>query len=247
MTAVNPPRALITGAAQRIGAAIAQHLHAQGYDLLLHYRQSLDAAQALATQLNHTRAQSCRLVQADLSQHAEVLQLVKEVKAQGDLNLLVNNAASFYPTPLAEANENAWQELFDTNLKSAFFLCQGLRESLSTREGAIINIIDIHAQRGLLHYPIYSMTKAAMQMLTLSLAKELAPQVRVNGVSPGAILWPEADASLSAEAKQAILDKVLLGRCGRPEDIAEAVGFLAKAGYITGQILAVDGGRSLYS
>lgn len=241
------PRALITGAARRIGACIARRLHQQGYDLILHYRQSSTDAEQLRDELNRQRADSCICLQADLNDMQAVEQLAQAVRQQGPLSLLVNNASTFYPTPLQQAAQSDWDQLINSNLRGPFFLSSTLAPLLEASEGSIVNLVDVHAEKGLGGYPIYSIAKAGVKMMTLSLARELAPAVRVNGVSPGAILWPEADAEMDDAARQAILDKVPLQRTGRPEDIAEAVAFLASAGYITGQILAVDGGRSIFS
>lgn len=240
-------RALITGAARRIGACIARRLHQQGYDLILHYRQSSTDAEQLRDDLNRQRADSCICLQADLNDMQAVEQLAQAVRQQGPLSLLINNASTFYPTPLQQAAQSDWDQLINSNLRGPFFLSSALAPLLEASEGSIVNLVDVHAEKGLGGYPIYSIAKAGVKMMTLSLARELAPAVRVNGVSPGAILWPEADAEMDDTARQAILDKVPLQRTGRPEDIAEAVAFLASAGYITGQILAVDGGRSIFS
>jgi len=245
---MNPaPRALITGAARRIGACIARHLHQAGYDLILHYRHSATDAEQLAEELNAIRPGSCSSLQADLAEMAEVEQLAAEVQATGGLNLLVNNASSFYPTPVGQVSQQDWDALINSNLRAPFFLTQALTPLLKKSQGCVINLVDVHAERGLTGYPVYSIAKAGLKMMTLSLARELAPEVRVNGIAPGPILWPEAEASLSEDARQAVLDKTLLARTGRPEDIAGAVLYLSQAGYVTGQVLAVDGGRSLYS
>lgn len=245
---MNPaPRALITGAARRIGACIARHLHQAGYDLILHYRHSATDAEQLAEELNAIRPGSCSSLQADLAEMAEVERLAAEVQATGGLNLLVNNASSFYPTPVGQVSQQDWDALINSNLRAPFFLTQALTPLLKQTQGCVINLVDVHAERGLTGYPVYSIAKAGLKMMTLSLARELAPEVRVNGIAPGPILWPEAEASLSEEARQAVLDKTLLARTGRPEDIAGAVLYLSQAGYVTGQVLAVDGGRSLYS
>ncbi len=242
------PVTLITGAAQRIGACIATTLHRQGYRILLHYRRSGDSARALEDQLNRQRQDSCRPLQADLNDMAQVERLAASAVVQwGRLDLLVNNASSFYPTPLEQSSQQQWDDLINTNLRGAYFLSAALAGALRAQQGAIVNLVDIHAQRALPGYPIYSIAKAGLQMMTLALAKELAPEIRVNGVAPGPILWPEAAAAIGEEEKQAILEKTLLGRSGTPQDVADAVVFLAGAKFITGQILAVDGGKSLYS
>ena len=242
-----PPVALITGAAQRIGACIARSLHQQGYDLLIHYRQSATEAHALADELNRIRPHSCSYLQADLTDMNEVEHLCGEVIELGRLDLLINNASSFYPTPVEQVTQAAWDDLINSNLRAAFFISTRLSQLITVRKGAIINLVDIHAQRGLKGYPIYSIAKAGLLMMTQSLAKELAPAVRVNGISPGPILWPEAEAALTPEQQQEVVSKTLLQRCGTPQDIADAVLFLSSASYITGQILNVDGGKSLFS
>lgn len=242
------PVALITGAARRIGAAITRQLWQQGYRVIIHCHHSLTEAEQLAQELNSTKTDSACVVQADLNNTTQVSQLAnKALKRWGQLDLLVNNASSFYPTPLEQSSDQQWDDLINSNLKAAYFLSAQLAASLTQQQGCIINLIDIHAQRALPGYPIYSIAKAGLQMMTLSLAKELAPAVRVNGVAPGPILWPEQAAAISPDEQAAIVDKTLLKRAGAPEDIAETVLFLAQQRFITGQIIAVDGGKSLYS
>ncbi|RTE66794.1 pteridine reductase [Amphritea opalescens] len=242
------PVALITGAARRIGATITRQLWQQGYRVIIHCHHSHHEAEQLAKELNSLRADSATVLQADLNSHQQVTQLASQaLDCWRQIDLLINNASSFYPTPLEESTEQQWDELVNSNLKAAYFLCAQLAESLTQQQGCIINLIDIHAQRALPGYPIYSIAKAGLQMMTLSLAKELAPQVRVNGVAPGPILWPEQAAAISSTEQAAIVDKTLLKRTGTPEDIAETVLFLAGQRFITGQIIAVDGGKSLYS
>ncbi len=242
------PVALVTGAAQRIGAVICRTLHQAGYRILIHYRHSEAPAQVLAAELNQQRPDSAATLQADLDDMAQVDTLAAQTLAIfGQLDLLVNNASSFFPTPVTDSSQQQWDQLINSNLRAPYFISAALTPALTERQGCIINLVDIHAQRGLTGYPIYSIAKAGLQMMTMSLAKELAPAVRVNGVSPGAILWPEADAALSEGEKEALLSKVPLGRTGRPEDIAQTVLYLAQAPYISGQIVAVDGGKSLYS
>lgn len=238
--------ALITGAARRIGAHTSRTLHRAGYNLALHYRGSGEAAKALCAELNQARPQSAATFQADLNTLSEVRQLAQNALQQwGRIDVLVNNASSFYPTPLESCDERQWDDLINSNLKGPFFLCQALADTLRQQRGVIVNIADIHGDQPLGNHPIYCIAKAGNRMMTRSLAKELAPQVRVNGIAPGAILWPEHDAELDNEQKQRILDKVPLKRPGGPEDIAQAVLFLAQSGsYMTGQIIAVDGGRS---
>lgn len=245
---MNQPVALITGAARRIGAEIARRLHHQGYRVLIHYNQSRTEAEALLAELNHLEHDSARYLQADLNNHAEVTALANAAIAQwGRVDILVNNASAFFPTPLNQSDEQQWDALINSNLKAPYFLSAALAGTLTQHSGSIINIIDIHAQRALPGYPIYSIAKAGLQMMTLSLAKELAPAIRVNGVSPGPILWPEQEAAINEDEQQAIVDKTLLQRTGSPSDIAAAVLFLTQQTFVTGQILAVDGGKSLYS
>jgi len=237
--------ALITGAARRIGAAIARALHAEGADVAIHYRESGDAANAAAEDLNAMRADSAATFAADLSDLASLNHLVNDVCAwRSRLDILVNNASRFYPTPVGEITEDQWDDLIGTNLKAPLFLSQAALPALRKARGAIINIVDVHSQRPLRNHTVYGPAKAGLAMLTRSLAKDLAPEVRVNGVSPGAILWPEN--GMSGATKDAILEQIPLGRPGTPEDIASAVLFLAKdADYVTGQIIAIDGGRSI--
>jgi pteridine reductase len=237
--------ALITGAARRIGASIARTLHAQGADVAIHYRESGAAANAVAADLNAIRADSAATFAADLTELASLNALVDDVRAwHSRLDILVNNASSFYPTPVGEITEDQWDDLIGTNLKAPLFLSQAAFPALREAGGVIINIVDVHSQRPLKNHTVYGPAKAGLAMLTRSLAKDLAPEVRVNGVSPGAILWPEN--GMSGATKDAILEQVPLGRPGTPEDIANAVLFLAKdADYVTGQIIAIDGGRSI--
>lgn len=240
------PVALITGAAKRVGATLCQALHQAGYNIVIHYNLSSEEATSLADKLNQLRPNSACAIQADLNQMPAIKPLAeKSIKFWGRIDLLINNASSFFPTPVAQSNQDQWEQLINSNLRAPYFLCCALAEELKKRQGSIINLIDIHAQRGLPGHPIYSIAKAGLQMMTMSLAKELAPEVRVNGIAPGAILWPEA--GLSESAQQEILDKVLLQRTGCAEDIAKAALYLTEADYVTGQILAVDGGKSLYS
>ena len=237
--------ALVTGAARRIGAAIVRALHEQGANVAIHYRGSADAAIALADDLNEQRPDSAATFAADLTELASINTLVGNVHDwRGRLDILVNNASSFYPTPIGEVTEEQWEDLVDTNLKAPLFLAQAAMAPLREAQGVIINIVDVHAQRPLRNHAVYGSAKAGLAMLTRSLAKDLAPDVRVNGVSPGAILWPEN--GMSDATKDAILEQIPLGRPGNPEDIANAVLFLARdANYVTGQIIAIDGGRSI--
>jgi len=235
---------LVTGAAHRVGAAMVRSLHAEGANIALHYRYSRAAAQALADELNNQRPNSVQLFQADLANTATLPQLINEAtQAWGQLDVLINNASSFYPTPIGEVNETAWDDLMASNLKAPFFLAQSAAPELTKNQGAIINIVDIHADRPLKGHSVYCMAKAGLVMMTKSLARELGPEVRVNAVAPGAILWPEGIDELG---KQEIVGRTALKRSGSPEDIARAVVYLLRdAHYTTGQILAVDGGRTL--
>jgi len=236
---------LITGAARRIGAAIATRLHNSGADVAVHYRGSADAATELVRKLNAQRPGSAALFEADLVDIASLADLVDEITTwRGRLDVLVNNASSFYPTPPGEITEAHWDDLIGSNLKAPLFLSQAALPELRKSGGTIINIVDIHAQRPLRNHTIYGSAKAGLAMLTRSLAKDLAPDVRVNGVSPGAILWPEDD--MGDATKDAILEQVPLARAGDPDDVAGCVLYLARdATYVTGQIIAVDGGRSI--
>ena len=236
---------LITGAAKRIGAAIARSLHDAGADVAIHWRSSEQEAADLAAELCAIRPESARIFQADLNDTAAIPALVEDVVAwRGRLDCLVNNASSFYPTPLGEITEQDWHDLMGSNLKAPLFLAQSAAPHLREAQGNLINIVDIHAIRPLRDHLTYGPAKAGLAMLTKALARDLAPEVRVNGVSPGAILWPED--GLSDAVKKTILSQVPLERPGDPEDIAGCVRFLVRdATYITGQIIAVDGGRSI--
>ncbi len=237
--------ALITGAAHRIGAQIARTLHEEGMDLVLHYRHSADAARLLKQELDEARGDSVMLLQADLHNTTSFPGLIQRIeKTLGRLDLLVNNASSFYPTRLEEATEQQWTDLIGSNLKAPFFLSRAAARLLTESRGNIVNLVDIHAQRPLKNYPIYSIAKAGNAMLVKALARELGPHVRVNGVAPGAILWP--DQGIAEVTKEQILSRTALKRPGTPLDIARTVLFLVRDGeYITGQIIAVDGGRTL--
>jgi len=237
--------ALVTGSAARIGACIAETLHARGCDVLIHCNSNTEGAEALTSRLNQRRAGSAFAVSADLS-GAQGLELLLDAcrKRWDSLDLLVNNASRFYPTRVGETTAWQWDDLVNSNLRAAYFLSQSLLEPLQATGGSIINILDIHASKPMKNHAVYSIAKAGLQMMTLALARELAPAIRVNGVAPGAILWPENESD--EVSKQAILDRVALQRLGEPEDIASAVAYLGlDAPYVTGQVLAVDGGRSL--
>ena len=241
--------ALITGASARIGAAITCKLHDRGCNVLIHYNANAEAAENLADELNAKRAQSAALVSADLSRMDGVeslaAQTIEALQGWGGcLDVLVNNASRFYPTSNSETRLYEWDDVLNSNLRGPFFLIQALLEPLRDGPGSIINILDIHSDRPMSGHAVYCVSKAGLRMLTMSLARELAPQIRVNGVSPGAILWPERE--LPDAAKETILDRTALKRLGEPDDVASAVTYLAlDAPYVTGEILKVDGGRSL--
>lgn len=246
--AAQPARkvALVTGAARRIGAAIARRLHAEGFDLALHYRHSQADMQALQAELEALRPGSALALQADLAAFDRLPELVaRTVGHFGRLDLLVNNASSFYPTPIGQATPAQWDDLFASNARAPFFLAQAAAPHLKAARGAIVNLVDIHGDQPLAGHALYGMAKAALRMLTKGLALDLAPEVRVNAIAPGAILWP--DSGKSAQAQAALLARVPLGRTGDPGDIAAAVAWLASAdaGYVTGQVLRVDGGRAI--
>ncbi|MDX5362589.1 MAG: pteridine reductase [Pseudazoarcus pumilus] len=242
-----PPVILVTGAARRVGAAIARALHAAGARILLHYRNAAGEAEALAAELNALRPQSAACVRGDLAASGVPQRIAADALAAfGRLDGLVNNASSFFPTALGEIDEAAWDDLIGSNLKGPLFLTQALAPALREAGGAIVNIVDIHAERPFRGYPLYCSAKAGLLGLTRALAVELAPEVRVNGVSPGPIAWPE-DGQYAPAEREAIIADTLLRRQGQPEDIAGAVRFLMlDAPYVTGQILAVDGGRSAH-
>ncbi len=238
--------ALVTGAARRVGAAIVRRLHAAGANVVVHCHRSRSEAGALASELNAIRAASAAVVVADLLDTAALPDLVRQsLAAFGRLDLLVNNASSFYATPLADVDETQWQDLIGSNLKAPLFLVRAAAPSLREQGGAIVNIIDIHSERPMRDHVIYNAAKGGLAALTRALALDLGPRVRVNGVSPGAIVWPEAGAWENTVEREAIIRRTILGRTGEPEDIAGAVLYLAGAPYVTGQILAVDGGRSI--
>ena len=235
---------LITGAVKRVGAAIARRLHRQGALLMLHYRSSERDAHALQAELNAARTDSVALIQADLLDLAGLPEIVKNTISRFErLDALVNNASTFFPTAVGEITHAAWDNLIGTNLRAPLFLSQA--PHLRRTGGAIVNITDIHADRPLKSYVVYSVAKAGLVGLTRSLARELGPEIRVNGVAPGPILWPE-DGSWDEVARQRVISHTLLKRTGDPDDIARAVYyFIAEAPYVTGQIIAVDGGRSI--
>jgi pteridine reductase len=238
---------LITGGARRVGAAIVHRLHAAGANLVVHYRSSAKEGRELRDELTAERPGSIVLVQGDLLKPANLTGLIKDaVKAYGRIDALVNNASSFYPTTMGEITEKAWDDLVGTNLKAPLFLSQAAARELKKNHGAIVNIIDIHAEFPMKNYVVYNVAKGGLVALTRSLARELGPEVRVNGVAPGTILWPDDDAWKDEVSRQRIMNQTALKRIGEPDDIAKAVEFLLTAApYVTGQVLAVDGGRSV--
>ena len=236
---------LITGGARRVGAAIGRALHGAGANLVVHYRKSTSEVAELADELNGLRAKSVVTFQADLLDLGKLPALVEfAVRSFGSLDVLVNNASTFYATKVGEFTPAAWDDLMGTNLKVPMFLSQAAAPALKKSSGLILNIVDIHALRPLRHYTVYCAAKAGLHMLTRSLAKELGPEVRVNGISPGPVLWPENEGDSATRAK--IIQRTILQKMGTPEDIARtALFFASQAPFITGQILAVDGGRSV--
>ncbi|MEW6165778.1 MAG: pteridine reductase [Pseudomonadota bacterium] len=245
---MNSPVVLITGAARRVGAEIARTLHAAGARVVLHHRASAAEAEALAAELNARREKSALTARCDLRDTAGLAAMVTEAVAHfGRLDALVNNASSFFHTPVGSIDEAAWDDLVGSNLKGPLFLSQAAAPHLSAGHGCIVNITDIHAERPLKGYPLYSIAKAGLLGLTRALALELAPAVRVNAVAPGAIEWPENDDHFPPAEQRAIIDHTLLQRVGTPADIARAVKFLTfDAPYVTGQVINVDGGRTAH-
>ena len=245
------PVVLITGAAQRIGAAIAAKFHHKGYRVIVHCRHSLDAAMAQVENYNHERPASATLLQADLASALEVEELAAAALGVfGRLDVLINNASSFYPTPFGSIQQSHWDDLIDSNLRAALFLSQAVAAELTARHGAIVNLVDTYADKPLAKHSVYSIAKAGVKAMTKSLAQELAPAVRVNGVAPGAILWPTAleDDSdpVTQERRAKILQQIPLGSLGTVQQIADTVFFLAtQAHYMTGAVIRVDGGRNL--
>ena len=239
---------LITGGARGVGAAICRRLHAQGARLVVHYRSSGNEARALQNELNQKRPDSVALAQADLLDTELLPDLIEKAAHRfGQLDVLVNNASSFFPTPLHQCTLEDWNDLIGSNLQAPLFLSQAAASYLKERHGCVINIVDIHTERPLKNYVIYNAAKGGLLSLTRSLALEMAPEVRVNGISPGPILWPEGGEWVDEAARQHIIAGTLLKRCGEPDDIAKTVQFLiADAPYITGQVIAVDGGRSIH-
>jgi len=239
--------ALVTGGAKRVGAAICRLLHARGANIMLHHRASVNEARALQTELNAQRADSVALIQADLLNGASLPDMVKTTVGRFErLDILINNASSFFPTPIGEITEKAWDDLVGTNLKAPLFLSQAAAAELRKRHGCVVNIIDIHAEFPMKNYVVYTVAKGGLLALTRSLARELGPEVRVNGVAPGTIMWPEGEEWSDELSRQRIINRSALKRIGEPDDIAKAVDYLvAAAPYVTGQVIAVDGGRSI--
>jgi pteridine reductase len=241
------PVAVITGGARRIGRAIAVHMHGRGFDIALHYHNSMEDAQALANELRTQRPGSCELFRADLRDAAQISAMALELLAQYPaIALLVNNASGFAPTPIDDATPVQFDNMLHSNLRAPYFLIQGLLPGLRGGNASIVNILDAHIERPPRHYNIYTAAKAGLASLTRSLAIELAPQVRVNGIAPGAILWPEGEAAFDSAQREELLVNTPMQRLGDPGDIAGAVGFLAcDAPFVTGQVIVVDGGRNL--
>jgi pteridine reductase len=237
---------LITGGGRRVGAAICRRLHAAGASLMLHYRESAGEARLLQAELNHARADSVALIQADLLDLQKLPAIVEQtLSTYGRLDALVNNASSFFQTQVGDISANDWEDLVGTNVRAPLFLAQAAAPALRKSQGAIVNITDIHAERPLKNYVVYSVAKAGLVGLTRSLARELAPDIRVNAVAPGPILWPD-DGSFDELSRQRIISHTPLRREGAPEDIAKAVHFLlADATYVTGETINVDGGRHI--
>ena len=237
---------LVTGGARRVGAAIARRLHGAGASVLIHYRDSEADAVKLIGELNAARPKSAAKVKAELLAPIAPRAIIgAALDSFGRLDVLVNNASTFFPVAVGQIEASHWEELIGSNLRAPLFISQEAAPELARHSGAIVNIVDIHADRPLKGYPVYSIAKSGLAALTRSLAVELAPKVRVNGVAPGAIAWPE-DGQFETAERTRIVETTPLGRVGSPEDIAQAVHFLACAPYVTGQILAVDGGRSIY-
>ena len=234
--------ALITGGAARIGAQIARTLHVNNFKIIIHCNQSLEKAQLLSNELNSIIKDSSEVISGNLNDIESISSIVNSIDS---LDLLVNNASVFYPKSVENSEIDDWNDVINVNLRAPFFLSKGLSKKLSIRNGSIINIIDIHADRPLKNHAVYNISKAGLKMMTQTLAKELAPNIRVNGVSPGSILWPEASAEISEAEKKLMLERIALNRQGSPQDIADAVLFLANSDYITGQIINIDGGRTL--
>ena len=241
----------ITGAAKRIGACIATTFHSKGYRVLIHTNKSKEEGTKLADELNKIREKSAEVLHADFNKLTQIKHVAESaLDFFGRIDTLINNASMFYPTPIELTTQSDWDKLFNSNVRAAFFLCQSLAGELSSRSGCIINIVDAHVDKSLRNHPIYNMAKSALKSMTKSLALDMAPSIRVNGVSPGAILWPPTieknNSETTEKTKKKLLAAIPLQRLGKPEDIANMVYFLAENGnYISGQVIKVDGGRSL--
>ncbi len=242
-----PPVALVTGGARRIGRAIVEALHGAGFRIALHYRSSGEEARALAARLECSRPASVLLVEGDLLEDSVPPMLVEAtIRHFGRLDLLVNNASSFYPSPLEHLSPGQWDDLVGTNLRAPLMLSAAAAPHLRASRGSLVNVADIHGERPLAGHAIYCAAKAGLLMLTRVLALDLAPEARANAVSPGAILWPEGGSEGSRSGQARVLAGIPLGRTGSPEDVGEAVLYLAtRAGYVTGHNLVIDGGRLL--
>ena len=235
----------LTGGAKRIGKVTCEAFHREGFDVIFHYNRSVAEAEEIQSKLNEIREDSCFIVQADFNSADSIKKLQGSIsKITNRLDVLINNASSFYPTPIEEATYDEWSDLLSTNATAPLFLTQALLPFLKNAKGSVINISDTLAPSGIKNFSLYSGAKSALEGITKSLAKELAPEIRVNAISPGAILWPE-DEDLSDDQKKQRLRKVALGRIGKPEDISSLAVFLSCANYITGQVIKVDGGRSV--
>ena len=242
----NKKVALVTGGAKRIGASICRRLHKANIDLMIHYRNSAQEALALEKELNSLRINSASIIQGDLcNQNVYESLISKSISIFGQLDFLVNNASSYYPTELGEIDEENWDDLMASNLKAPLFLCQAAAPFLKKSKGAIINITDVHIKQPKKNYIVYSIAKAGLETLTKSLAQELGPIVRVNAVAPGPILWPDASHEFDESYRKKVIAQTLLNRAGEPDDVSKAVEFLLlNAPFVTGQILNIDGGRS---
>ena len=234
--------ALITGGAARIGAQIVKTLHDNNFKIVIHCNRSLEKAKLLSDNLNSISKDTVKVISSDLNSIDSISTIADSIES---IDLLVNNASVFYPKSVENSDIKDWDNVLNVNLRAPFFLSKGLSNKLSNNYGSIINIIDIYSDRPLKNHAVYNISKAGLKMLTQTLAQELAPRVRVNGISPGSILWPESSAEISDIEKKLMLERIALNRQGSPQDIADTVLFLANSDYITGQIINVDGGRSL--
>tara|TARA_B110000014_G_scaffold264468_1_gene266439 strand:+ start:8236 stop:8973 length:738 start_codon:yes stop_codon:yes gene_type:complete len=237
---------LVTGGAKRIGKSLSEYFHKKNYDVALHYNNSSKEAEELSINLNKLRNNSCKIYQANLTETDSVTNLLREIKKENkNLHILINNASSFYPTPINKANLEDWYDLSFTNLISPFILIKGLKDLLKKNEGCIINISDAMAKKGIDQFSLYSAAKSGLEAITKSFAKELSPKIRVNAIAPGAILWPELKNNEGSLERETILKTIPLGRTGEAADIASAAYFISQSKYMTGQVINIDGGRSL--